>query len=51
LNAAFSPSAGQLAWAERVLDAAASGQGAFQVDGRMVDAPVIARARAILARG
>ncbi len=50
LNAAFTPSAEQLAWAKRVLAAATSGQGAFQIDGRMVDAPVIARARAILAK-
>lgn len=50
LNAGFVPSAEQLAWAQRVVDASASGQGAFQIDGRMVDAPVIARARAILSR-
>jgi citrate lyase subunit beta / citryl-CoA lyase len=48
LNAAFSPTADEIAWAERVL--AAGGEGAFVVDGRMVDAPVIARARAILGR-
>jgi citrate lyase subunit beta/citryl-CoA lyase len=46
LNAAFSPSATEVAWAERVL--AAGKEGAFVVDGRMVDAPVIARARRIL---
>jgi citrate lyase subunit beta/citryl-CoA lyase len=46
LNAAFSPSADEVAWAERVL--AAGSEGAFVVDGRMVDAPVIARARRIL---
>lgn len=49
LNAAFSPSAEQRAWARRVVEAAASGQGAFQIDGKMIDAPIIARARAILA--
>jgi citrate lyase subunit beta / citryl-CoA lyase len=48
LNAAFSPSADEIAWAERVVEAAKSGAGAFTVDGRMVDAPVIARARRIL---
>lgn len=50
LNAAFAPSAEEIAWAERVLAAAAGGEGAFTVDGRMVDAPVIARARDILGR-
>ena len=48
LNLAFSPSAEEIAWAERVL--AAGSEGAFVVDGRMVDAPVIARARRILER-
>jgi citrate lyase subunit beta/citryl-CoA lyase len=51
LNAAFAPSAEELAWARRVVDAAADQAGAFVVDGRMVDAPVIARARHILASG
>lgn len=50
LNEGFAPSPEQSAWARRVVEAAASGQGAFQIDGRMVDAPVIARARAILKR-
>lgn len=48
LNAAFAPSDSELAWAERVVAAARHGEGAFTVDGRMVDAPVIARARRIL---
>ncbi|KRA45732.1 HpcH/HpaI aldolase/citrate lyase family protein [Devosia sp. Root635] len=51
LNAGFAPSAEDRAWAERVVAAAAGGAGAFSVDGNMVDAPVIARARAILAVG
>jgi citrate lyase subunit beta/citryl-CoA lyase len=50
LNAAFAPSPDEIAWAERVVEAAKGGEGAFTVDGRMVDAPVIARARAILGR-
>lgn len=49
LNAAFAPTPEELAWAERVVAAAQTQSGAFKVDGRMVDAPVIARARAILA--
>lgn len=48
LNAAFAPSEAEVAWAERVVHAAKGGAGAFTVDGRMVDAPVIARARNIL---
>lgn len=48
LNTAFSPSPEETAWAERVVAAAKSGEGAFTVDGRMVDAPVIVRARRIL---
>ena len=49
LNAAFSPSADEVAWAERVIAAAEGGAGAFTVDGHMVDAPVMERARKILA--
>lgn len=48
LNAGFAPSIEQRDWAERVVREAEKGQGAFQLDGKMVDAPVIARARAIL---
>lgn len=48
LNAAFAPSAEERAWAERVLARAAAGEGAFQLDGKMIDAPIISRARAIL---
>jgi citrate lyase subunit beta/citryl-CoA lyase len=47
VNAAFAPTDEQVAWAQRVVDAAGSG-GAARVDGRMVDAPVVARARDIL---
>lgn len=50
LNAAFSPSADEQAWAERVLAAAEEHPGAFELNGRMVDAPVLARARRILDR-
>lgn len=44
---AFRPSAAELDWARRVL---ASGDGAAQVDGAMVDEPVRIRARSLLAR-
>jgi citrate lyase subunit beta/citryl-CoA lyase len=44
----FMPGAAQIEWAKRIL--AAGDAGAVAVDGAMVDAPVRARARAILAR-
>jgi len=44
------PSAEELAWAQRILAAGASGDGVFVVDGQMVDAPVIGRARRLLQR-
>lgn len=46
---AFAPSQDEVAWARRVLDAV--GDGVAVVDGAMVDAPVLARARSVLARG
>lgn len=46
---AFMPSAESIAWAERVVAAANAGGGAAQVDGSMVDKPVVERARAVLA--
>jgi citrate lyase subunit beta/citryl-CoA lyase len=50
VNGAFSPSAAEVAWAQRVVEAAgASGGAAVAVDGKMVDAPVLARARRLLA--
>ena len=51
LNEAFSPSAAELAWAAKVVDAAAAaGEGAFQLDGRMIDRPIVARAQGLLRR-
>lgn len=54
LNAAFAPSDDDVAHARRVVAgaqvAAAEGRGAFTVNGKMVDAPVVARAQALLAR-
>jgi citrate lyase subunit beta/citryl-CoA lyase len=50
-HAAFAPDAAELAWAQRVVDAdAAAGGRAVQVDGRMVDLPVVSLARLTLAR-
>ena len=53
LNAAFSPSLEEIERARRLVAAfeaaQAAGQGAFVFDGKMVDEPVVARARALLA--
>lgn len=49
VHEAFRPDPEQVAWARRVVAAAAAG-GVVRVDGAMVDAPVVARARAVLAR-
>ena len=49
VNAAFSPSEAQIAWARQVLDAAQrSGGAAVAVDGRMIDRPVILKAEQIM---
>ena len=54
LNRGFSPSPEEVADAERMvaLDAQASaqGRGSFQIDGKMIDIPVVDRAKALLAR-
>lgn len=49
VNAGFGPTPDQVAWARRVLAAADRG-GVARVDGQMVDAPLLARAREVLAR-
>ena len=52
-NAAFAPSAAELAWARKVTaafaDTANTGQGAVALDGRMIEAMHLRQARAILA--
>ena len=54
VNEAFSPSAEQVRWAERVMAAAgrakAEGKGAVSLDGMMIDLPVIKRAERIMSR-
>ena len=51
VHAAFAPAPEQADWARRVVDGFAAAQGGvFSVDGRMVDAPVVALARQVLAR-
>lgn len=50
IHTAFLPSPSEQEWARRVVDIAdSSGASAFQLDGKMVDVPVIERARRILA--
>ena len=48
VHAALAPTAEERAWAERVVAAAGEG-GAVQLDGRMVDRPVLLRAQRLLA--
>ncbi len=54
LNAAFTPSDEDVAHARKLIQAdaqaAAEGRGSFQVDGKMIDIPVIERARKLIAR-
>jgi citrate lyase subunit beta/citryl-CoA lyase len=54
VNAVFSPTPEELAWARRVLDACAgaeaAGQGTVSLDGRMLDAASIRMARVTIAR-
>lgn len=49
VRAAYRPTSEQVDWARRVMAGADRGPGAFTVDGAMIDAPLIAHARAILA--
>jgi citrate lyase subunit beta/citryl-CoA lyase len=53
INEVFSPSPGEVAAAHRLIDmdaeARARGDGVFRLDDRMVDAPVVKRARRVLA--
>ena len=54
LNEAFSPGELEVALARRIIEANAeaekSGRGSFQLDGKMIDVPVVWRARQLLAR-
>ncbi len=54
INEAFTPADEEIEWAETVLEAKreadAEGRGVFEVDGEMIDAPLIAQAERILAR-
>lgn len=54
INEAFTPDAEELEWARSVLEgkreADADGRGVFEVDGEMIDAPLIAQAERIVER-
>ena len=54
VNAAFTPSADEIAWAEAVVAAfeaaAAEGREVVVLDGQFIDAPVLRQARSVLAR-
>jgi len=54
LNEAFTPKPDEVAYAEKLIEAdkkaQAEGRGSFSVDGKMIDIPVIERARKLLAR-
>ena len=54
LNEAFSPSETEVAHAKRIIEANAeaekAGRASFELDGKMIDVPVVQRAQALLAR-
>lgn len=54
VNEEYSPGEEEVAYARRVIDAdreaRKAGRGAFQIDGMMIDIPVVARAQRLLAR-
>lgn len=54
LNEGFSPTEAEVAYAQRVVAEAAAaereGRGAFAIEGKMIDAPIVARAQGLLAR-
>ena len=49
VHEALAPTETQLLWARKVLAAAQSTQAAFQLDGQMIDAPVLSHAQRLLA--
>lgn len=48
VHRAFEPNAKDVEWARRVVDKVTGSEAAFTLDGQMIDAPVVARARKIL---
>lgn len=52
INAGFAPQPAELAWARQVMQAAANAQdNAVRLDGKLIDRPIIERARTLLAGG
>lgn len=54
LNECFAPTSEEIAWAQKVVEAneqeTATGRGAFMLDGKFVDAPIVIRAQNLLTR-
>lgn len=50
IHAGIRPDEERLAWAHRVISAAAEHDGVFQLEGEMIDAPLIERARRLIER-
>lgn len=50
IHKAFTPDREEVEWARKVLSLVAENDAAFRMDGQMIDAPVIARAKKVLAR-
>jgi citrate lyase subunit beta / citryl-CoA lyase len=54
VNEEYSPNAAEVAYAKRILaenvTAEAAGRASFSMDGKMIDIPVVTRARRLLAR-
>lgn len=50
IHQAFTPDDATIDWAHRVINMSQRNEGAFQLDGQMVDEPVVLRARTLLSR-
>ena len=48
IHESLAPAVEEVDWARRVREAAVNQPGAFKMDGRMIDAPVLARADRII---
>jgi citrate lyase beta subunit len=51
VTAAFAPSDAEITWADCVLREAINHPGAFVFEGKMIDAPILARAQVIVQSG
>ena len=54
MNEEYTPSEAEVAYARKVIqmdkEAAAAGRGSFQIDGKMIDIPVVVRAERLIRR-